>query len=79
MTISWDKLLHNNYSSVEQMLSDMHHRENLTEDEMATKLGVSLSSLRRKVKELGIKMKKPGGAPFSKNKGGKNHGRKNHC
>jgi len=75
MSIHWDKLLHNGYESVTEMLTKMHWEENLTIEEMHMKLGVSHSTLKKKIKELDIKMKPPGGKPFSKQgkKGRTNH------
>jgi hypothetical protein len=64
--IYWQDLLHNGYESVEEMISKMHHQENLTVSEISEKLGVGRSTLQRKITELGIKMKPKGGIAFSK-------------
>ena len=66
MTIQWSLLLHNGYESEKEMITKMHWEENLTIDEMALKLGIDHSTLKRKIKELEIVMKKPGGKPYSK-------------
>jgi DNA-binding NtrC family response regulator len=75
MTIFWDELLHGNYTSVEEMITKMHYQENLTIDEMSEKLGISHTTLKRKIRNLGIKMKPKGGIAFSKQgkKGKINH------
>ena len=64
--ILWSELLHNGYKTPEEMITRMHHEENLTIDEMADKLGISHNTLKRKIVSLGIKMKPRGGLPYSK-------------
>ena len=66
MTIQWGLLLHNGYETEKEMITKMHYEENLTIEEMSLKLGIDHSTLKRKIKELDITMKKPGGIPFSK-------------
>jgi len=66
MTIQWSLLLHNGYESEKEMITKMHWEENLTIEEMSIKLGVSHSTLKIKIKELHIIMKRPSGIPFSK-------------
>lgn len=66
MTIIWEDLLHNNYTSPEEMIIGMHHKENMTIDEMSEKLGISHTTLKRKIVALDIKMKRKGGIAFSK-------------
>jgi hypothetical protein len=66
MAINWEDLLHNGYSSVSEMITEMHWKENLTIEEMSEKLGIGHSTLKRKISELSIKMKPKGGIAFSK-------------
>jgi DNA invertase Pin-like site-specific DNA recombinase len=51
-TIDWNFLLHNNYSTVFEMLSDMV--KTMTYDEIAKKLGVGRTTLSRKIWKLEI-------------------------
>jgi predicted ArsR family transcriptional regulator len=75
MTIIWEDLLHDNYTSPEEMIIGMHHEENMTIDEISEKLGISHTTLKRKIVALGIRMKPKGGIAFSKQgkKGKVNH------
>ena len=51
-TIDWDFLLHNGYTTVSEMLSDMV--KTMTYEEMAKKLGVGKTTLTRQIWKLGI-------------------------
>ena len=68
MAIIWTELLHNGYKTPIEMITKMHHEENLTIEEMAEKLGVSHTTLKRKIAKEGIKMRRRGGIAFSKMK-----------
>jgi IS30 family transposase len=61
VTILWNQLLCENYNSPEEMITDFHWKKGMSIEEIAVKLGVSESTLKREIKKLHIKMKKPGG------------------
>jgi predicted transcriptional regulator len=67
VTIRWPDLLHNGYKNVAEMLHDLHHNKNMTQDMMAEHLGVSRKAMVVEARRLGIIFKKRYGAKYSRN------------
>jgi hypothetical protein len=65
--INWDDLLHDNYSTLKDMIIGHHYQEMMTIEMMADHFGVCSSALKVQIKRLGIIMKQRYGKKFSRN------------